>query len=163
MPTTVEECMLEDASGLSLLSRAMTEADIDEVYAIEHRAHTHPWKRSIFETRVRGKDFCRVIVQKNQVVAYAIASYGGGDAELLNIVVDPQHQRRGIAGLLLKHIISLVAGHADMMFLEVRVSNQKAIDLYSCEGFFETGHRKSYYPTNNGREDALLMACQLQA
>jgi ribosomal-protein-alanine N-acetyltransferase len=54
-----------------------------------------------------------------------------------------------------------VIGHADMLFLEVRVSNRKAIELYSKEGFFELGNRKNYYPTLNGHEDALLMASQL--
>jgi len=153
--------LLENTTGLSYLSRAMSTSDIPAVYEIEQRAHSHPWKQVTFERRVAGTDFCRLILQDECILAYAIASYGGGDAELLNIVVDPRHQRKGIAGLLLSHIQALVAPHADMMFLEVRVSNQKAIDLYQCSGFFETGHRNGYYPTVNGREDALLMACQL--
>ena len=48
-----------------------------------------------------------------------------------------------------------------MLFLEVRISNRKAIELYSKEGFFELGNRKNYYSTLNGHEDALLMASQL--
>lgn len=163
MYDTKKHCVLESRSGLKHFSRSMTEADIDAVFEIESRAHSHPWKRSTFETRVAGRDFCRLIVCDEKILAYAIASFGGGDAELLNIVVDPKYQGGGIAGLLLEHIMSLVASQADMMFLEVRVSNQKAIDLYTCQGFFETGHRKAYYPTANGREDALLMACQLES
>ncbi len=158
-----EQVLLEDASGLSYTCRTMTAHDIPAVHEIEQRAHSHPWKLVTFERRVAGTDICRLIVKDKAILAYAIVSYGGGDAELLNIVVDPRHQRKGIAGLLLSHVQSLVAPHADMMFLEVRVSNQKAIDLYQCLGFFETGHRKAYYPTVNGREDALLMASQLVA
>jgi len=161
MSDSVDTLVLESRSGLSVSSRDMRARDIDVVCAIEALAHSHPWKRSTFETRVAGKDFCRVILIKGQVIGYAIATYGGGDAELLNIALHPKHQGGGLASLLLVHIVDLVSAKADMMFLEVRVSNQKAIDLYHREGFFETGHRRAYYPTVNGREDALLMACQL--
>lgn len=161
MSENQEVLILENNSGLSISSRAMSGRDIDVVCAIEALAHSHPWKRSSFETRVAGKDFCRVILKKAQVVGYAIATYGGGDAELLNIAIHPKHQGGGLASLLLVHIVELVSAHADMMFLEVRVSNQKAIELYQREGFFETGNRRNYYPTLNGHEDALLMACQL--
>jgi ribosomal protein S18 acetylase RimI-like enzyme len=44
------------------------------------------------------------------------------------------------------------------MLLEVRPSNQGAIALYKDEGFQEVGHRNSYYPARNGREDALILA-----
>ena len=39
--------------------------------------------------------------------------------------------------------------------LEVRVSNETAIDLYQRLGFVETGVRRGYYTDN--REDALIM------
>ena len=90
-----------------------------------------------------------------------VVAHGGGDAELLNIAVAPSYQRKGIGSCLLQYAVNYVKDHADMMFLEVRVSNRKAIELYAREGFFEVGQRKNYYPTVNGHEDALLMACQL--
>ena len=46
----------------------------------------------------------------------------------------------------------------DMMLLEVRRSNQSAIDLYQDEGFHELGVRKGYYPSDSGREDAIILA-----
>ena len=39
--------------------------------------------------------------------------------------------------------------------LEVRVSNQRAINLYKKFGFVEEGIRKEYYEDN--KEDALIM------
>ena len=97
----------------------------------------------------------------NKLVGFVVITHAGGDAELLNIAVSPKFQRKGIGSSLLQHAINCVRGYADMLFLEVRVSNRKAIELYSKEGFFEVGHRKNYYPTVNGHEDALLMASQL--
>jgi [ribosomal protein S18]-alanine N-acetyltransferase len=47
------------------------------------------------------------------------------------------------------------------IFLEVRVSNAAAIALYRASGFVEIGRRRGYYQNTNGREDALLMACEL--
>jgi ribosomal-protein-alanine N-acetyltransferase len=84
-----------------------------------------------------------------------------GDAELLNISVAPAYQRKGIGQCLLAHAVNCVKAKADMLFLEVRMSNRKAIALYEREDFFEVGQRKNYYPTVNGHEDALLMARQL--
>ena len=42
--------------------------------------------------------------------------------------------------------------------LEVRQSNAVARRLYEGNGFKLDGIRKSYYPTEGGREDALLMS-----
>jgi ribosomal-protein-alanine N-acetyltransferase len=46
--------------------------------------------------------------------------------------------------------------------LEVRISNQRAIDVYQRYGFSEIGRRKSYYPVaDNLREDAIVMRMEL--
>jgi ribosomal-protein-alanine N-acetyltransferase len=62
----------------------------------------------------------------------------------------------------LRHLIEVARQDgADMMFLEVRPSNDKAIGLYLSEGFNEIGLRRNYYPAANGREDAILMGMAL--
>jgi len=141
--------------------RLITDADIDNVMTIERDAHSHPWRRSSFEDCLKGRQKCWLLEQDQRLLGYVVVTHGGGDAELLNITVAPSMQRRGLGRILLEQAASFVKAHADMLFLEVRVSNHKAIELYSCEGFFEVGQRKNYYPTVNGHEDALLMARQL--
>jgi len=152
---------LVSLSGLSLQCREMMERDIDEIMRLEKSAHSHPWRRSSFEDCLKGRQKCWVVEYKHKIVGYVVVTHGGGDAELLNLAVSPEMQRKGIGRLLLDHAMTLIHGKADMLFLEVRVSNRKAIELYSREGFFEVGNRKNYYPTVNGYEDALLMARQL--
>lgn len=147
--------------GLDLSLRLLVEEDIAKVMELERSAHSHPWRQSSFEDCLKGRQCCWLAEYNNKLVGYVVVTHAGGDAELLNIAVSPKFQRKGIGSALLQHAINCVIGHADMLFLEVRMSNRKAIELYSKEGFFELGNRKNYYPTLNGYEDALLMASQL--
>ena len=48
------------------------------------------------------------------------------------------------------------------IFLEVRISNEVAIDLYKKMGFKEIGLRRNYYRLREGREDAILMSKTLK-
>lgn len=150
-------------SGLELFFREITESDIPQIMELERSAHTHPWRQSSFEDCLKGRQKCWLAEAKGTLVGYVVVTHGGGDAELLNITVAPRYQRKGIGQSLLAHAANCVRGKADMLFLEVRVSNRKAIELYAKEGFFEVGQRKNYYPTVNGHEDALLMAMQLDS
>ena len=148
-------------AGLTLNMRVLTAEDVTDVIAIERLSHSHPWRQSSFEDCLSGRQRCWLAEHKGSIVGYVVITHGGGDAELLNITVTPKFQRKGIGSCLLQHAAACVKDHADMLFLEVRRSNRKAIELYAREGFFEVGQRKNYYPTVNGQEDAILMACQL--
>ena len=152
---------LTTVMGLELSLRLLEDDDLSHVMELERSAHSHPWRQSSFEDCLKGRQRCWLAEHNHKLVGYVVITHAGGDAELLNIAVSPKFQRKGIGSTLLQHAISCVIGHADMLFLEVRISNRKAIELYSKEGFFELGNRKNYYPTNNGHEDALLMASQL--
>lgn len=156
-----EPHLITTIQGFSLVLRLLKPDDIESVMALEKSAHSHPWRRSSFEDCLKGRQRCWLAEHNNLLVGYVVVTHGGGDAELLNVAVSPRFQRKGIGSSLVQHAIACVRGFADMLFLEVRVSNKKAIELYSKEGFFELGHRKNYYPTVNGHEDALLMAAQL--
>lgn len=158
------EChQIETAAGLVLNLRRLRADDIAQVLILERAAHSHPWRPASFEACVSGRQICWLAFEGDLLVGYVVVTSGGGDAELLNLVVDQAYQQRGIGACLLKFAQDFLRPHADMLFLEVRVSNRKAIDLYAKSGFFEVGQRKNYYPSPKGHEDALLMACQLQA
>lgn len=146
---------------LILNLRLLEEVDIPAVMALERSAHSHPWRQSSFEDCLNGRQKCWLAEYKGEIVGLVVVTHGGGDAELLNISVAPSLQRKGIGQCLLNHAVECVKEKAEMLFLEVRISNRKAIELYYREGFFEVGQRKNYYPTVNGHEDALLMARQL--
>ncbi|MFA7399204.1 MAG: ribosomal protein S18-alanine N-acetyltransferase, partial [Sideroxydans sp.] len=93
-----------------------------------------------------------------EMAGYAVMMLAVDEAELLDIAIDHEHQRKGIGHKLLEAMLSL-ARHENMrrMVLEVRASNQAAIALYRASGFEQIGLRRDYYPATNGREDAILM------
>jgi ribosomal-protein-alanine N-acetyltransferase len=156
-----EITLVTTPSGITLKLRLIKTDDIPVVMQLERSAHSHPWRQSSFEDCLKGRQRCWLAYRDIELVGYVVATHGGGDAELLNIVVAHSYQRKGIGSCLLQHAVNSIKAHADMLFLEVRQSNRKAIELYAREGFFEVGQRKNYYPTANGHEDAILMACQL--
>jgi ribosomal-protein-alanine N-acetyltransferase len=64
------------------------------------------------------------------------------EAELLNLAVDPQWRRKGVASALLGALAQAAAGD---IFLEVAEPNRAAIELYLRHGWEQTGVRRGYY------------------
>lgn len=78
------------------------------------------------------------------------------EAHITAIAVLESHQRQGIGELLLIGCIELaILRNADVVTLEVRVSNTLAQTLYKKYGFEIVGSRKKYYTDN--KEDAFIM------
>ena len=139
--------------------RPMQEADLSEVLEIERQSYPYPWTRTIFSDCMRTGYSCWVVGRNGGIEGYGVISVAVGESHLLNICVCPESQQQGIGRKLLRHLISIARRHdAEVVFLEVRVSNESARALYEDEGFNELGTRREYYPTAGGREDALILA-----
>jgi ribosomal-protein-alanine N-acetyltransferase len=137
----------------------MTENDLDEVMSIEEEVYPFPWTKGIFHDCLHVGYCCRVLKKNGEVVAYSIMSAAAGESHLLTIVVAPSEQGQGYGKVMLNNMIDLaISHHVTMMYLEVRPSNKNAIHIYHQRGFNEVGVRNNYYPAENGREDALIMA-----
>jgi len=142
--------------------RQMDAVDVPAVFAIEQAAYDFPWSKTLFEQAVASTKFCAVIEVAGEIVGYGIVSYVVGEAELLNICINPKHQGQGLAATLMGHLINHASEKNNHeMFLEVRESNAPARHVYEKLGFNEIGRRKNYYPGKQGREDAILMALPL--
>jgi ribosomal-protein-alanine N-acetyltransferase len=139
--------------------RPMQERDLDGVMAIEERVYPFPWTRKIFADCLRVGYSCWVLELDAMVVGYSVLSAGAGEAHILNIGVDPDHQRRGFGGRMLNRLVNLARWHhARTLFLEVRPSNVAALKMYESFGFDVVGRRPNYYPADEGREDAIIMS-----
>ena len=140
----------------------MDEALLPGVMAIENVVYAYPWTEGIFRDCLRAGYCCWLMRDGARVVGYAVLSVAAGESHLLNVCVDLDYRRRGIARVLVDHLLELAERHhAEVVFLEVRPSNRGALRMYRDMGFDEVGVRGGYYPAPNGREDALVMARSL--
>lgn len=139
-----------------------TGADLVDIFAIEQRSHAHPWRLESLRSSLTSHT-CIGLRHREQWVAYGVVSFVVGEAELLLFVVDKAWQGRGLGSRFLRRLLAAAASRAGTMFLEVRESNERAIQLYESLGFNQVGTRPDYYPlTRQGaREDALLYAVDL--
>lgn len=139
----------------------MTADDVPAVLRIERAGQPVPWTEGMLRDCLRADYWNTVAVDgAGAVLGFAILSSGGGDAHVLNIVVDPAARRRGVARRLLDALMDAARERAaDQLFLEVRAGNVPAITLYRDLGFAEVAVRRGYYPQpGGGREDAVIMA-----
>lgn len=141
--------------------RRMHPGDLVEVMQIENRAYEFPWTLGIFKDCLRVGYQCMVMTQRNQVIAHAVLSVAAGESHLLNLSVRPENQGQGVGRQFLEYLIRAAGLEASLLLLEVRPSNEVAVSLYLSVGFNEIGLRPNYYPARKGREDALVMALEL--
>jgi ribosomal-protein-alanine N-acetyltransferase len=97
------------------------------------------------------------------VLGYLVAMKGVDEVHLLNLTVAPDFQRQGWARLMMEGLVLWSRGQgARQLWLEVRESNTRALEVYRRFGFGQMGVRKQYYPlAPNRREDAVVMSLKL--
>jgi [ribosomal protein S18]-alanine N-acetyltransferase len=143
------------------IARKMEMADLEQVCSLEERLFTPPWSRQAFVSEVTENDYALpvVLLHDGQVISYMVVYMVLEEAHMANIAVAPEYQGHGLGKWMLQQAVHLAdIHHCEMMYLEVRVSNYRAIDLYKKSGFIELGVRRRYYEDN---EDALLMGLAL--
>ena len=137
--------------------RDMTIADLPAVLAIENASFTQPWSPAVFGAVVAKEEAISLVCDEGlETIGYLVADMVVDVWHIMNLCVPQDRRRQRIAGELLEAYFEMTErdphrGHT----LEVRVSNEPAIELYRTYGFVATGVRKGYY--NDNREDALIM------
>lgn len=140
----------------------LTSADLTTAFQIERLSHAFPWTEKTFLSNQGERYFNIKLSNDAQMVAFAITQIVLDEATLFNIAVHPEHQRKGYGRALMEHLIAELEQRGILtLWLEVRESNQQAIALYQFLGFNEVSIRRNYYPTAEGREDAIIMALPL--
>ena len=134
--------------------------DLERINEIERYTNENPWSFKNFESSFHAGNSSIVLKIDNEIIGYAFFSVAATDSHLLNITVSKDHQRNGYGKKILEQVVfqSKVLG-ATVIFLEVRVSNLKAINFYERFGFKRDAIRYNYYE-GDPREDALLMSKQ---
>ena len=139
--------------------RKMTPDDVEAVYAIELATFPSPWTLDSFHYEMRENQFAHYTVAVNdsgKIIGFCGMWIVIDAAQITNVAVLPEARGLGIGEALMREAMKVAKeGGADIMSLEVRVTNTVAQNLYRKLDFQDGGIRKGYY-TDNG-EDALVM------
>ena len=149
--------------------QALTADWLDRVLQIENAVYPHPWSRANFEDSIQTGYQMQVLTSDStpdaDILGYFIAMKGFEEVHLLNITVAEPFQRQGWAKLMLDALAVWSRGQgAAWLWLEVRGSNERALQVYKAQGFKLVSVRQDYYPKGpkaNGREDAIVMSLKL--
>ena len=135
-------------------------SDLEEAYKIELDVNPSPWKYETFLSSFEVGHKGLICKKDNLMIGFIIFSPISPEAHILSISVRNEMQSKGIGTLLLKSMLDQCkVMNYKKIFLEVRVSNEKAISFYEKFGFSKDAIRNNYYTDNS--EDALLMSLSI--
>ncbi len=142
------------AAGLVEIRR-LAYGDLPGVLSIERRSFPAPWSLAMFVLELsKPSGVCLAAETGDGIAGYLVCSRYADVWHLMNVAVDPDRRREGIAERLIEELLD-AAGRDGRYTLEVRVSNHAAIAMYERIGFRRAGRRRRYYSDNG--EDAMIM------
>jgi [ribosomal protein S18]-alanine N-acetyltransferase len=139
--------------------KTLEESDLDGVLEVETASFNNPWTRDMFLKELQNASVSYGYVLRSperRVVAFCTIWIVVDEIHINNIAVHPDHRGRGLGRALLVSILRQWSEQgASRATLEVRRSNEIAINLYRTLGFRVAGTRKNYY--SEPVEDALIL------
>ncbi len=108
--------------------RRLSYADLPQVISIERRAFPTPWSLAMFVLELsKPSGICLAATLGERVVGYMVCSRYDRVWHVMNVAVDDNHLRRGIATALLARLFDTADQPGEQYTLEVRASNSGAI------------------------------------
>lgn len=139
--------------------RKLESDDLAAVVAVQAKTpEASSWTRGDYAS-LAGDPSGLVLVAtlETRIVGFAAFHRVIDEAELRNMAVDPDYQRKGVGRELLAEALRRLSEQGVRRFyLEVRASNVAARKLYRSVGFGLCYRRKDYY--DNPREDAFVLS-----
>ncbi|MGL4994874.1 MAG: ribosomal protein S18-alanine N-acetyltransferase [Deefgea sp.] len=136
--------------------KPLTLHHLADVIELDEETNPHPWTGKQWVDSLENHT-CYGLWQGERLMGFAVCMITLDEAELLLIAIAPEFQRQKLGSELIQSILQeLSAQGVQKLFLEVRESNEAACGFYIRHAFEQAGRRKGYYPTSQGREDALL-------
>lgn len=133
-----------------------------QAYSIHSEAQYAPWSIATFLDCTTSPYECWVMINDGQVIGFAILLVVLDEVTLMDIAISADLRGQGAGKRLLDFVIKRCKQlKASCCFLEVRESNRAARRLYENHGFALLERRKGYYPSDDGREDALMMSLSI--
>lgn len=139
-----------------MIIRRAEEKDLVEIYRIEVNSFKDPYPYGLLKAFLYHPGVYLVAVEDEKVIGYSIGIIRFKDlGHIISIAVDKDYRGKGIGKKLLKETIeNLAKMEVKRIRIEVRESNEIAINLYKKFGFMEKERVKEYYPDG---ETAIVM------
>lgn len=133
--------------------------DIASLVKLHAASFQQGWKESDFNDMFAVAGTMALVTEEG----FAVVRQLGTEAEVLTFAVNPEVRRKGIGNALTEAMKDwLRQNNADSVFLEVRESNEPALNMYAKAGFVRISERKAYYSNQDGsRESAIVMRSSL--
>ena len=140
--------------------------DLPSLMPIERAGHRYPWSERVFQDCWHSGYYLDGAFLGETLLGFSVVIPVLDEWHLLNLCVAPAVQRQGIGRSLLDYLLDQATkAEVTSVWLEVRVSNEAARQLYVTRGFETVGRRRDYYPAPSpaprGREDALVLTRRL--
>jgi ribosomal-protein-alanine N-acetyltransferase len=142
--------------------RQMTVADMPAVMALEKQAFRNPWSPELLQRELQHEWSTILLVEEELkeggplLLGLAIFWIVHDEVHVLNVATAPEHRRRGVARAVMDEVLARgKARRCTLATLEVRRSNEAALQLYKSLGFRPVGIRPNYYVDEG--EDAIVM------
>ena len=141
----------------------MDRSHIPQIAALERECFSDPWSENLLEDALFDPQASFIVAEDGEegnILGYAGLHAVLDEGNIDNIAVHPDARRHGVASALLDVFCRFGEINLAFLTLEVRPSNEPAIQLYMKHGFVQVGRRKNYY--ENPREDAIIMTLEFQ-
>jgi ribosomal-protein-alanine N-acetyltransferase len=145
---------------MSVALRPMTIGDLPDVVELDRAVFgDEAWTTEMLAGELNQQPASRhyLVAQDGaRIVGYGGLLRAGGQADVVTLAVATDHWGHGVGSVLLEALLAeAVHRGCGEIFLEVRVDNVRAQDLYRRHGFTQIGIRRGYYQPSG--TDALVM------
>lgn len=133
-----------DLDSVMAINRACLPENYSEAFFLGlHKDSPHSFMVAEYEGAVVGYIMCRVEFGFSELQRFKVSRKG----HIISVAVMPEHRNRGVGLALLTAALKALQSHysCSEVYLEVRVSNQEAINLYKKLGFRTTKTVQGYY------------------
>jgi len=142
-----------------LTIRTACKDDFSKLYEIELESFAHPWPIDAFTDFLLP--WAWLLMFGDEIAGYIFYHGVGDEMVIINFAIRPCYQSMGWGEFLLKKSMrQMIDTGVKHFYLDVRMSNTKARNLYEKFGFQPLGTRKNYY--SNPEEDAIVMGKQIK-
>jgi [ribosomal protein S18]-alanine N-acetyltransferase len=154
--------LAHDSVPSAIAVRPARAEDLERITRLEDAAFEDSWPLDLLAYELTHPRAFLLVASRGDdapLPGYVLFHRVAGEAELLRLAVDPPERRRGIGRLLVERGLErLRRENVQVCFLEVRMDNEPAIELYKRMGFERVGRRRGYYRDGT---DALILSLPL--